>query len=60
MYRSVQADGLALPGFTFGLDVLMLAGTLRLGEHRTLDEVPWALVERLGHLQLSISRREVG
>lgn len=60
MYRSAQADGLALPGFTFGLDVLMLAGTLRLGDHRTLDEVHWALLECLGRQQVSISRREVG
>jgi hypothetical protein len=35
MYRSAAADTLALPGFTFGLDVLLSAGTLRLGEHRT-------------------------
>jgi hypothetical protein len=60
MYRRAQADALALPGFTFGLAVLVLAGTLRLGEHRTLDEVHWALLERLGALTVSISRREVG
>ncbi len=59
MHRSAQADALALPGFTFGLDVLLLAGTLRLGEHRTLDEVHWALLDRLGTLGISISRREV-
>jgi hypothetical protein len=46
MQRSAQAAALALPGFTFGLDVLLLAGTLRLGEHRTLDEVHWALLYR--------------
>lgn len=60
IHRNAQADALALPGFTFGLDVLVLAGTLRLGEHRTLDEVHWALLERLGSLNVSISRREVG
>lgn len=59
MHRSAQADALALPGFTFGLDVLLLAGSLRLGEHRTLDEVHWALLYRLGELGVSISRREV-
>lgn len=59
MYRSAAADALALPGFTFGLDVLLLAGTLRLGEHRTLDEVHWALLYRLGPLGVSISRRNV-
>jgi hypothetical protein len=59
MHRSAAADALALPGFTFGLDLLLLAGTLRLGEHRTLDEVHWALLQRLGALGVSISRREV-
>lgn len=59
MHRSAQADALALPGFTFGLDVLLLAGTLRLGEHRTLDEVHWALLDQLGTLGVAISRREV-
>src|SRR4051794_12966507 len=28
-YRSTVADGLALPGFTFGLDVVVLVGHLR-------------------------------
>ncbi len=59
VYRSAAADALALPGFTFGLDVLLLVGTLRLGKHSTLDEVHWALLERLGTLGVSISRREV-
>ena len=59
VYRSATADALALPGFTFGLDVLILVGTLRLGKHYTLDEVHWALLERLGALGVSISRREV-
>jgi hypothetical protein len=59
VYRSAAADALALPGFTFGLDVLILVGTLRLGKHSTLDEVHWALLERLGTLGVSISRREV-
>lgn len=59
MHRSAQADALALPGFTFGLDVLLLAGTLRPGEHRTLDEVHWALLERLATQGVCISRREV-
>ena len=39
--------------------MLLLAGTLRLGEHRTLDEVHWALLEQLAALGVSISRREV-
>jgi transposase len=36
--RSTQADSLALPGFTFGLDVVLLVGQLRLGQHQTVDE----------------------
>jgi hypothetical protein len=60
LYRNAAADALALPGFTFGLDVLILAGTLRLGEHRTRGEVHWALLDRLGSLGVSISEREVG
>jgi hypothetical protein len=37
-YRSVAADALALPHFTFGVDIVILAGHLRLGKHQTLDE----------------------
>src|SRR5256885_8529567 len=35
LYRSAQA----LPGFTFGLDVVLLVGQLRLGQHQRVDEV---------------------
>lgn len=59
VYRSAAADALALPGFTFGLDVLIRAGTLRLEKHRTLDEIHWDLLEHLGALGVSMSRREV-
>jgi uncharacterized protein with PIN domain len=58
-YRSAAADALALPGFTFGLDVLILAGQLHFGQHRTLDEVHEEIKERLALHQASISRREV-
>jgi len=58
-YRSAAADALALPRMTFGLDIVLLAGHLRLGEHKTLDEVHEELCERLGTLGVSISRREV-
>jgi transposase len=37
-YRSAQADSLALPGFPFGLDIVLLVGQLRLGQHQTVDE----------------------
>lgn len=59
VYRSATADALGLPGFTFGLDVLIRAGTLRLEKHRTLDEIHWDLLEHLAALGVSISRREV-
>ena len=52
IYRSAQAEDLALPGFTFGLDVILLVGTLRLGHHQTLDEVHQVLLERLAPLQV--------
>jgi hypothetical protein len=34
-YRSAAADALALPRMTFGLDIVLLVGRLRLGEHKT-------------------------
>ncbi len=58
-YRSAAADALALPGFTFGLDLVILVGHLRLLQHQTLDEVHQALLERLAPFSLTISRREV-
>ncbi len=58
-YRSAVADALALPGFTFGLDIVIAVGHLRLARHQTLDEVHQRLLERLNPLGLSISRREV-
>lgn len=39
LYRMTEADGLALPGFTFGLDVILWVGHLRLTEHKTVDEI---------------------
>ncbi len=48
-----------MPGFTFGLDVVLLVGQLRLGEHQTVDEIHHTLLERLAPLHQSISRREV-
>lgn len=59
LYRSAEADGLALPGFTFGLDIILLVGHLRLGEHKTVDEIHRLLMERLAPLSQTISRREI-
>jgi hypothetical protein len=58
-YRSARADGLALPGFTFGLDMVVLVGQLRLGQHQTQDEIHQYLQERLAPFEVTISRREV-
>lgn len=59
LYRSAEADALALPGFTFGLDVVLEVGHLRLREHKTVDEIHQSLTEQLGPLQQTISRREI-
>jgi hypothetical protein len=58
-YRSVAADALALLGMTYGLDVVLLVGRLRLREHRTVDEVHQELLERLEPLGVKIARREI-
>lgn len=58
-YRSAAADALALPGFTFGLDVIVAIGQQRLALHQTLDEVHQHMQERLRPLGVSISRREI-
>jgi hypothetical protein len=58
-YRSAVADALALPGFTFGLDIVLLVGRLHLGKHETVDEVHEEVQERLAPLGVTISRREI-
>jgi len=58
-YRSPAADALALPGFTFGLDIVLLVGRLRLREHQTVDEVHQEVLTRLVPLGVTISRREI-
>ncbi|HVB25471.1 MAG TPA: hypothetical protein VNG51_26275 [Ktedonobacteraceae bacterium] len=58
-YRSVEADALALPWFTYGLDIVLLVGQLRLREHQTVDEVHQELLKRLEPLGVKMSRREV-
>lgn len=59
LYRSTAADSLALPGFTFGLDVVLFVGQLRLAEHQTVDEIHHRLQQRLAPLHQTISRREI-
>ncbi len=58
-YRSVETDALTLPGFTYGLDIVLLVGRLHLGKHQTVDEVHQELLERLAPLGVRISRREI-
>jgi hypothetical protein len=58
-YRSVQADALALPHFTYGLDIVLLVGRLRLREHQTVDELHQELLTRLEPLGVKIARREI-
>ncbi len=58
-YRSAAADALALPGFTFGLDVIIWIGQVRLAQHQTLDETHQAVQAKLTPHKVTISRREV-
>src|SRR5437667_2225652 len=58
-YRSVEADALALPHFTYGLDIVLLVGRLRLREHQTVDEIHQELLTRLEPLGVKIARREI-
>jgi hypothetical protein len=57
VYRSAVADAQALPGFTFGLDIVALVGYLKLSQHQTVDEVHRGVNERLKDYQISLSRR---
>ncbi len=59
LYRSAEADALALSGFTFGLDIVLKVGHLRVSEHKTVDEIHRCLSEQLVPLEQTISRREI-
>src|SRR6266705_1319596 len=58
-HRSVRADALALPWFTYGVDIVLLVGRLRLREHQTVDEIHQQLLKRLKPLGVKSARREV-
>ncbi len=58
-YRSVEADALALAHFTYGLDIVLLVGRLRLKEHQTVDEIHQEVLRRLEPLGVKIARREI-
>src|SRR5258708_8022811 len=59
LYRSAEADALALAGFTFGLDIVLVVGSQRLKEHKTVDEIHQCLLQQLAPLAQTISRREI-
>src|SRR6202171_5074950 len=59
LYRSAEADALALAGFTFGLDIVLAVGHLRLREHKTVDEIHQYLSEQVAPLGQTISRRDI-
>ena len=48
-----------MPGFTFGLDIVVLVGHLRLAQHHTLDQAHQVLQARLNPFEQTISRREI-
>src|SRR5256884_5612197 len=58
-YRSVEADALALPHCTYGLDIVLLVGRLRLLEHQTVDEIHQEVLKQLEPLGVKIARREI-
>ena len=43
VYRSALADGFALKGYNYGLDVIVFVGQQRFDEHRTVGEIHQAL-----------------
>jgi len=57
VYRSVYADGLSLPYYTYGLDVIVYIGQQRLREHQSVPAIHQGLREREKPVQ--ISEREV-
>ncbi len=58
-YRSAEADALALPHMTYGLDIVLLVGRLHLREHQTVDEIHQEVLKRLEPLGVKIARREI-
>jgi len=55
VYRSAMADGLALKGYNYGLDVIVFVGQQRFDEHRTVGEIHRALQKQ----EVPISERRV-
>ncbi len=57
VYRSAYADGLSLPYYTYGLDIIVYIGQQRMRQHRTIPEIHKLLRQRENAIQ--ISEREV-
>ncbi len=55
LYRSAQADGIALKGYNFGLDVIVFIGQQRFNQHRNLSEIHQQLKKK----GVQISQRRV-
>ncbi len=56
-HRSVYADGLSLPYYTYGYDIIVYIGQARLRQHRTLPEIHAALSQMTP--PVPISERQV-
>jgi hypothetical protein len=57
VYRSAYADGLSIPYYTYGLDVIVYIGQQRLREHQTIAEIHTTLRQK--EPSVLISEREV-
>ena len=57
VYRSAYADGLSIPYYTYGLDVIVYIGQQRLRQHRTIPEIHNDLQQR--DPVVAMSEREV-
>ena len=57
VYRSAYADGISLPYYTYGLDVIVNIGQQRMRQYRTIPEIHKIL--RQGEPAVQISEREV-
>ncbi|HEV2456963.1 MAG TPA: hypothetical protein VGS80_01255 [Ktedonobacterales bacterium] len=47
-----------MPGFTLGLDWILVIGQLRLSQHLTLDQTHQVVQAQLSRWQVTLSRRE--
>ena len=55
VWRSAIADAMALKGFSYGLDVMVHVGVLRLTHHYTREQIHRGMIER----GIDVSEREI-